>query len=813
MKIISYFFFTIILLCSCNSFKKNAELIDFIPEDTSAIINTSTIDDLISSCNDNPVIQIISNSKGEKLVGSHLKNLDQFGNSSPLLVCFSKNNDTLKHTFITKYSNVEFLTDSIIKSKTQLITLKNETVFQTTFNNQPLYSIIRDSIVVSSTDKNYVSRVILEMNKPDNTLQKMVAMPKSSNLPSIIINTKKDTLIKSIFKNRDIPFSKFTNYLSFDADINLNSIQLNGIAKATDSTQNIINYFKNTIPQENKIAQITPSNADGFLSFTFDDFNTFKQNIDAFNSNDSIPLDIETSLFDNINEIGIIHKDNNQAIVLHSIDNLSTEDALASEQQKIENYRGVSLFKFSTQGLFHEQFHPLITFKDAKIYFNIENFFVFTKTKNEAQNIITNYQNKTTLTTKPYYTKLKADLSDEASLLKVVNQKLLKNLLQHNSNANVKQNLDNYKASAIQFIYDTDFAHFNAIIKKEGKRSYQNSVSEEFTVKLDANVLNAPQFVSNYTNNSKDILVQDVKHKLYLISNSGKIIWKKSLDGPILGKVEQIDIYKNGRLQLIFATPNRVYLIPRSGKKVKPFPLKFKDKITQPLAVFDYDKKRNYRLMVTQGKNVLLYNSEGKIVKGFNFKKAKGKIIAQPKHFKIRGNNFIVLKTEKHLHILSRTGKTKITPKSKNTYSKEEVYLNKGVITTTTEAGDIIRVDHKGGVSKQRTRLSSKHAIDASSKTLVTLKDNELVIRSHPVELDFGKYSRPKIFYIKNKIYVSITDLQTQKVHLFNSLGKSIDNFPVYGTSLIDLENIDKDRQLEFVTKGNANSIILYEIN
>jgi hypothetical protein len=44
-------------------------------------------------------------------------------------------------------------------------------------------------------------------------------------------------------------------------------------------------------------------------------------------------------------------------------------------------------------------------------------------------------------------------------------------------------------------------------------------------------------------------------------------------------------------------------------------------------------------------------------------------------------------------------------------------------------------------------------------------------------------------------------------------LGKPLANFPVYGNSAITMDNIDKDNNLEVVTKGDNNSIIVYEIN
>jgi hypothetical protein len=48
---------------------------------------------------------------------------------------------------------------------------------------------------------------------------------------------------------------------------------------------------------------------------------------------------------------------------------------------------------------------------------------------------------------------------------------------------------------------------------------------------------------------------------------------------------------------------------------------------------------------------------------------------------------------------------------------------------------------------------------------------------------------------------------------LFDSLGKPIPNFPIYGNSSIVLDNIDKDNNLEVVTKGGDNTVIVYEIN
>ena len=136
----------------------------------------------------------------------------------------------------------------------------------------------------------------------------------------------------------------------------------------------------------------------------------------------------------------------------------------------------------------------------------------------------------------------------------------------------------------------------------------RDRVSTIFSTKIQGKILKDPHFVTNHITKDREIAVQDEKYNLYLISNQGKVLWKKKLAGKILGQIKQVDLYKNGRLQLIFVTENRLYVLDRNGKEVKPYPKIFKDKITRPLAIYDYDNNKNYRFLITQGKELLMYD-------------------------------------------------------------------------------------------------------------------------------------------------------------------------------------------------------------
>ena len=140
------------------------------------------------------------------------------------------------------------------------------------------------------------------------------------------------------------------------------------------------------------------------------------------------------------------------------------------------------------------------------------------------------------------------------------------------------------------------------------------------------------------------------------------------------------------------------------------------------LSVFDYDKNKNYRLLVTQGKNLLMYDKNLKPVNGFVFKSANNTILNQPQHFRIGRKDYIVFKTQNKIYILDRTGRTRVTPKTSISFSNETIYLYNNKFTTTSPEGNLITIDTKGNSVSQNLNLSSQHHIETSSKTLVTLK-------------------------------------------------------------------------------------------
>src|SRR5690606_27793232 len=142
--------------------------------------------------------------------------------------------------------------------------------------------------------------------------------------------------------------------------------------------------------------------------------------------------------------------------------------------------------------------------------------------------------------------------------------------------------------SALQIVSSNKQLPINVVV------SYNASEKESSEYLWDTQLADAmqgvPHVIYNHRSKSKNILVQDKSNTIYLLTNTGSIQWKKQLNGPIMGHVEQIDIFANGKLQMVCNTQSSLYVIDVLGRDVKGFPVKLKNKASAPFQVFDYEK-------------------------------------------------------------------------------------------------------------------------------------------------------------------------------------------------------------------------------
>ncbi|MCX2838063.1 hypothetical protein OQ279_07830 [Salinimicrobium sp. MT39] len=805
-KILS--FFTSLLFFSCaNEASVSGELTDFLPQDPAVIVQMKNPDLFFSNIQNNDFLKLNSENELYIKIKEGLEILKYFPHQKEaLLVLDPKAEKSLDFLFISRDNLKPKNLDSIPNRQVETMNFDDLEVQKYVLEGKTAFSTHIDSISLLSNSLPLLKETARGNSALSKDLQVAfkAASPKKT---SVFLNSDKAApFLKKLFLT---PFSNFTKWTVVDTDISQNDIRLNGITIASDFLPRLINVFKGVGVSKNTLANITPVTSSGFNSVSFQDFKKLNENLLFLRGNETeTTFTEEISLLTAASEAGSIHLAEGLVFAIRSAEAENGLQTLNYEAEQTEEFRGLPIYKFPHSNSFSEILQPLLDPEDLHFLTFLESYILFSETSEALKAVIAAFQDDLVLSNTEAYKTSSENLSSEASLL------IVRNNQAEGANKTEQPDYTNYPITAIQYIYQDNFAHLHSVVAKSAALKTDKPTSQAANVTLAAPLNSPPVFFKNHRSNGMDIVAQDVQNTLYLISPEGKIHWKKDLGSPILGEVQTVDILKNGRYQLAFATQNEVHVIDRDGNPVKPFPLKFRDKITQPLSVFDYDKKRDYRFMVTQGREVYMYDRKGKGVKGFNFSKATSEIIQPPKHIRIGRKDYIVIpETSEKLNILSRSGKIRVPVKQDLNFSENAWYEYNGNFVSTNTSGQILKISEKGNVKKEDLGLAENTRITATEKTLVTLSENELSIKGNSVTLDFGLYAHPQIFFLNNKIYVSVTDLQAKKVYLFDSNASLIDGFPVYGNSLIDLSNADADAALELVVQGEENGILVYEVN
>lgn len=820
-KILSFTLCFLFIYCSSDK-SKTGILTDYLPEESAVIIKSTHFSTLSSDIKNNGFLFQFTSHPAYNYFEENLKFSKYIHPISEVLISVKTENDSTHHlTLITREHPELFNLDSAQNKIVETLTYDEIKLQRVTLDSKIIFTTTIDSVFIACSSQEIIERIIKNQEQPKNNLKngfKTIYNTLGVSDFSVIINGKliQKTLKNSFPKIDQLPH--FADWIAFDSEIQPGQLKLNGIAIAQDTLPQLLNVFKGTHPQRNLLSMVTPSSASGFISFTYDAFEILKNNLATFQNNTNIIAN-HTPLFSSLNEIGIITFEDQKVVAIHAIDGSVTNDFLNPLLKEIAVYRDIPIYKVSDSAVFKNNFSPLITATPI-VAAQLDDYFIFAEQQATLEHIITEYFNETTVGNLPYYKEHMQQMSSESSVLIVALLPNFKNTFADWSTRNSKENIEqlkfgSHRMAAFQFVYDSHFAHFNGVIKETQNQSRGKGVSQLFAINLENELLSRPQFFNNHISKGKDIVVQDVANKLYLISSTGKVLWTKQLDSEIIGDIQEVDVLKNGKTQLAFTTKNTFYILDRNGRDVSPFSLKFKDDITQPLSVFDYDNNRNYRFIITQGKEVLMYDSKGKSVKGFTFKKANSPILLPPKHIRISNKDYIIIAEENGtLNILHRTGQPRINVSQKFDFSENQIFTENNEFVILNTKDEKISIDQNGKVSTKNINSVSKNVFwEIIGNTKVTLDDNILRINNQKIELPYGLYTAPKISVSNRHVLVTITDLQQQRSYVFNSLGELLNNFPVYGTSIMEMADATNNGRPNGVVKGGAKEVVLYELN
>lgn len=246
---------------------------------------------------------------------------------------------------------------------------------------------------------------------------------------------------------------------------------------------------------------------------------------------------------------------------------------------------------------------------------------------------------------------------------------------------------------------------------------------------LRSPIARAPMLMTDHVTGARYVLVQDTDHRLHAIGSTGKLMWSRDLDGPMLGDALQVDRFKNGKLQLMLNTAGRVYMIDRNGKDVEGWPVAVKDKCSGPVAVFDYENKKDFRFLVpTEEGGFLNLMPDGKPVQGWAPARLATYADQPARHLRVKNNDFVFVADHSgSLLMLDRKGAVRHRPKSRIGHGARvlDVRLGMTIGNCSVVWADSVGAVHTTLIDGATSTLAAGPStalactMDASTKTLL----------------------------------------------------------------------------------------------
>ena len=780
----------ILVVSSCTRYIKNdLKLIDFVPTKPVFILKISTIN--------SPNFEKFHNGFNSIVNYKPVLKNEMFFDKPVIISYHNMGKNKIESILITEKSNIKKFHATIDSTNYNGFVIK-----QNTSNGYTLFSTEKNGIYIESKNKLLV----------ENSLRSSTYLKTENNHNLLKLYNISNSGISLFTQNEFFEFVNSENlkeifteiesldWTQYDLDLDNKKLTLNGVGLVNDSIFKNINALRNIQPNKFEFKSIVPTNFKKLERYSHSHDN-YKSNLQNFYSAKEIKEISEDSIFYDVKEIGNIFFENDtvSVFVFKNINRVTSK--ILETTNSILKYRGFEIHELNNK-IFQTQ-NINIGNKNQNFSTLIENILIISKVSSTIENIILNYTNKSTLKNSNKF------IFNYEKLPLYSNSFRVYNMDYFNENLYKKLNVDYNKFNfwMHHILIEDDIVYKTHLLEKSPEEITESGPSIVFNLKLSGEVTLKPIWATNYVTKEPEIITQDNKHNLYLINKDGNIIWRKKLDSKIVGKVVQVDLYKNGRLQYAFVTEDSFIILDKNGNIVKNIKHKKREKIIG-LSVFDYDKNKNYRFLICYENDIKMLDSNMKKVGGFSTKNIKSEMTSLPKHFRIGSKDFLIINTKNKILILDRRGNIRIDVNDELKSPTSEIYINQNSFVFMND-NNLVQINLNGSTKINPLPLETNYSLVSSQNKLIYMTENIITINNQNFELKFGNYTNPQLFFDE---FISITELDLNRIFILKADGSSFDNFPIYGSSSIDVF-VEKNKNKLLVSVGEENEILVYSIN
>lgn len=607
-------------------------------------------------------------------------------------------------------------------------------------HNSAYYFYFSDGVALVTNSKKLIDKSLIKslpkFSRSKNYLEAKSTLTEN-NLVSVFINHelisqgKLSTLINAYSSN-----SK-----SFTAGaFNLEPSELKSTGVLKVDSADVLSYLTNQQAQSpDDLALILPENISKFKTYGFDNYNKINSRFSStklmhefwLSINDKALYNLKNEFYDNVKNhlIDFTCNDESKFLAIQINDTIKASEHLKLMSDSVIASSTVSLYQIHS----HQGINPTIfnTFYDGSIKYATlyHSYILFSDSLQSLNELIKTLKSGLTAYNNPGFAAYKnQNFPDTYNYLfytsPSITNKPFSTLLTSEGQSDLFESFKHFSYCLINdkdgFKYRCELQH-----EAENKGKDQNNL---WAFKMDSTSSFKPFEFLNHQTKDNEIVVQDNANTLYLLSNKGKLLWKKILSEKINSPVTRVDAFKNGKYQLLFSSNNYIHLIDRNGDYVTGFPVKLEAESTMPLCVFDYESKLDYRLFVACKNNkIYSYTIQGKLNEGFSKVSLEKEMRLPLQYVKVGGSDYLVgIDIEGKIYTFSRKGEPRIGLKNRAIINCSAFMVD---VTTNIHSTYIIYVDDKSGAINKISMSDKKEIVNLNyesegTKVKYTLVDD-----------------------------------------------------------------------------------------
>lgn len=393
-----------------------------------------------------------------------------------------------------------------------------------------------------------------------------------------------------------------------------------------------------------------------------------------------------------------------------------------------------------------------------------------------------------------------------------------------------RASLEKIQAIGFQFVasnemlYNSLSVRFREEVREESKTEWETLLDTVAAIK--------PFFFTNHITGAREIFIQDMKNNAYLINAAGRVLWKVPLRERIISSIYMIDAFRNDKYQLLFSGKNYLHLLDRNGNYVERYPVKLRSPATSPLALFDYDNNRNYRILIAgEDKMVYAYDAAGNVVRGWKPFRTNSPVKQEIAWVRVSGKDYLITSDETALYFTDRTGSKRLTLKEPvNRAQNSSIRLLSGSrpsVVCSSPDGTIQHIFFDGSVQKKKLKtFSVDHSFDIFDITGDGVGEYIFIDRgilylynNNGTELFTREFGSDNLGGPINFVFsasdrrIGVFDIDNNLIYLIDSNGNIMKGFPLRGASMFSIGKLSDRSGWHLIVGGTDRFLYNYKLN